>query len=58
MRVAYCRDGATFDEAFEHARAAGCDEFVWHGARYHTKRHDEVRSPEPPVILRIEEIPD
>lgn len=55
MRIAHTRDSATFDQAFEAARGAGADEFVWQGNRYHTRRADEEIPREPPVIVRIEE---
>ncbi|WP_333826843.1 hypothetical protein [Pararhodobacter sp.] len=56
MRIAHTRPDAEFSDAFAAARLAGCAEFVWRGARYHTRREDDPVLPRPPVIERIEEI--
>lgn len=55
MKMAETSPKASFDQAFAAAREAGCDEFIWRGNRYHTRRTDDPKPQGEPVIERIVE---
>lgn len=57
-KVVEIRRGVHFEEAFRAARAAGADEFLWNGNRYHTLYiHEAPKPTEPPAIIREWEEP-
>lgn len=56
MRIATCRNSASFDLAFATARAAGCGGFWWNNSLFNTRRADDPPDLPEPVILEIEEI--